>query len=559
MTQLALHPGRTELDGGGARSGGSTTLWGVPWRANRTAKWALYLVVCVTALVAGCGSGTPNATAPPGPFPASDLPPEPSDYWPTGGWRTSPPEEQGVDSELLLQMLDTILERGHNIDSLSVVRNGYLLADVSFYPFNQDGNEVHIVHSCTKSITSALIGIAIAQGHIEGVDQPVLDFFPDRTVANVDADKKSMTLAHVLTMSSGLRCRDSYLYDWRGLNEMRASGDWVQHMLDLPMAEPPGTRFEYCNGGSYLLAAILQETTGETALDFARQHLFGPLGITQVEWPSSPQGVNVGWGEMRLRPHDMAKIGYLYLSGGRWDGQQVVPADWVAASTTRRVAAGTLSDGYGYQWWVDAAGYYMALGYAGQFIFVLPERNMVVVFTSGLSPQDFYIPETLLNDYIIPAARSAGPLPENPDGVARLEARIKDAATARPESALPLPEMARRVSDRAYVFEDNALDFKRFSLAFEEGEAWFKLSFRDKQIEVRVGLDGVFRRTQSAGYLRAYKGAWTTDDTFFMFYKIVGYAENGSLEMDFDGDMATVRFHEVTTGRSATMVARSQH
>jgi CubicO group peptidase (beta-lactamase class C family) len=251
-------------------------------------------------------------------------------------------------------------------------------------------------------------------------------------VANVDSRKRAMTLEDLLTMSSGLDCQDSYLYRWRGMSEMRRSVDWVQHMLDLPMAHEPGAHFEYCNGGSYLLAAIVQQASGTSALDFGREHLFGPLGIEEVEWPASPQGINLGWGDMRLQPRDMAKFGYLYLQHGVWDGQQVVPAWWVDASTQAQVSAGTLADDYGYQWWVDAGDYYMALGYAGQVIVVVPELEMVVVFTSDLEERDFFVPETLLRTYILPAAVKSGSLPENPEGVARLQALTEAVASPRP-------------------------------------------------------------------------------------------------------------------------------
>jgi CubicO group peptidase (beta-lactamase class C family) len=332
-----------------------------------------------------------------------------------------------MDSEKLAAMLDTIRKRGHDVDSVSVIRHGYLVIDAYVYPFQPDTK--HVIHSCTKSIISALVGIAIDEGYIKGVDQSVLDLFPERTAANLDADKGAMTLEHVLTMATGLECHDSYLYRWRGLQQMRESRDWVQFMLDLPMAEAPGTRFEYCNGASFLLSAIIQETTGMTALAFAEKHLFGPLGISDVTWPSNPQGITIGWGELRMKPHDMAKIGYLYLNGGRWEGEQIVPAAWVEASTRQQIPAGTLSDGYGYQWWVDDASYHMALGYAGQYIVVVPDKDMVVVFTSNLSEQNFFVPETLLNTFIIPAAESSAPLPSNPDGVMLLESRIKALAT----------------------------------------------------------------------------------------------------------------------------------
>jgi len=319
-------------------------------------------------------------------------------------------------------MFETIQEQDYDIDSVTIIRNGYMVADATVYPFQPDSR--HIIHSCTKSIISALIGIAIDEAHIESIDQPILDLFPERTVANLDAEKKVMTLEHVLMMASGWECRDSYLYRWHGLHEMEQSGDWVQFMLDLPMAEVPGSRFEYCNGGSFLLSAIIQETTGTSAAEFAEAHLFGPLGISDVLWPSNPQGITIGWGDLRMRPHDMAKIGYLYLNKGQWEGQQIVPAAWVATSTRKHISA-TLQDGYGYQWWIADNGVYMALGYAGQFIFVAPEKALVVVFTSELEERDFYIPQELLNDFIIPAAESSTPLPANPDGVALLKARIE--------------------------------------------------------------------------------------------------------------------------------------
>jgi CubicO group peptidase (beta-lactamase class C family) len=175
-------------------------------------------------------------------------------------------------------------------------------------------------------------------------------------------------------------------------------------MLDLPMAEPPGTRFEYCNGGSFLLSAIIQETTGMSAREYAMENLFGHLDINDMYWPSNPEGISIGWGEMHLKPHDMAKIGMLYLNEGKWEGKQVIPAAWVEASTRMHLPA-TLSDGYGYQWWVDEGGYFMALGYKGQFIYVVPEVELVVVFVSNLAESDFFVPEILLNDYILPAVK----------------------------------------------------------------------------------------------------------------------------------------------------------
>ena len=342
-----------------------------------------------------------------------------SDYWPTDGWRMSAPEDQGMHSNVLADMLEKVQESGHNIDSISIVRNGYLVSDAYFYPYPRD--QKHVIHSCTKSIMSALIGIAVDKRYIKDVNQPIMAFFPNKTPLNLDERKQSITLENLLTMASGLKCRDSYRYKWVGLTEMRSSNDWIQYMLDLPMAEPPGQRFEYCNGASFLLSAIIQKTTHMKTLDFARKHLFGPLGISDIRWKTNPQGIDIGWGEMGLKPHDMAKIGWLYLNKGRWGNQQIIPAEWIEVSTRGHIEA-TLFSHYGYQWWVDADGYFMAVGYRGQFIFVVPDKNMVVVFTSYLSGSDFFIPKQLLGRYIIPAAISTSPLPSNPDGKQRLDA-----------------------------------------------------------------------------------------------------------------------------------------
>jgi len=346
--------------------------------------------------------------------------------YPIEGWQISTPEEQGMRSQRLAEMMEHVKKNNFSIDSILIVRNGYVVLDAYFYPFSK--GQKHIIHSCTKSIMSALIGIAINKGYINNVNQPITDFFPDKEFANMDDLKKSITLEDLLMMASGLKCRDSYLYYWVGLFEMRNSTDWAQYVLDLPMSEAPGEKFEYCNGVSYLLSLIIQNTTRMKTLDFARKHLFGPLGIVDVGWATNPQGVDIGYGEMWLKPHDMAKFGWLFLNKGRWGNKQILPSAWVEVSTSGHIGA-TLFDQYGYQWWVDSAGFYMAVGYKGQFIFVVPEKNIVVVFTSDLPGGSFPIPR-FFHNYIIPAAEAAKPLPPNTAEQARLGAILKSVAKA---------------------------------------------------------------------------------------------------------------------------------
>jgi CubicO group peptidase (beta-lactamase class C family) len=334
-----------------------------------------------------------------------------------------------MDSEKLSEMLAETLDEKYHLDSLTIIRNGYMVLDAYFYPFKKDAR--HIIHSCTKSITSAAFGIAVDRGYIKDLDQPLYQIFPEREIAGLDEVKRAITLKHLLTMTSGLQTEDSYIYRWRGLNEMVQTDDWVQFVLDRPMAERPGTRFEYSNCVTFLLSAIIQKTTGMNTFEFLQNYLFDPLEVSDVKWETSPAGVSVGYGAMSLRPHDMAKIGWLYLNKGRWGDRQIVPEEWVTDSTRKHIDA-TLFDGYGYQWWVTPGKYYAAVGYNGQFIFVVPDKKMVAVFTSVLDGNDFFIPEEQLNRYVIPAVVSDNPLPENASRAVRLKGLIDKCAESQP-------------------------------------------------------------------------------------------------------------------------------
>jgi CubicO group peptidase (beta-lactamase class C family) len=506
-------------------------------------RWMLPVAVIVLA------SGMLDTSAP-----AQGTPP----YWPTEGWRVSTPEEQGMDSARLVAMFDAVEKADYALHSVLIVRHGYLVTEAYRYPYDQA--TPHDVRSCTKSVISALIGIAIQQGHVAGVDQRVLDFFPERAVANLDDAKRSITVENLLTMSSG--------FDWPGgilepiLGEWTRSDNWVQFVLDRPLADPPGTRFVYNTGGSHLLSAILQETTGVTALEFAQQNLFGPLGISPGRWESDPQGINVGGAWLRLTPRDMAKFGYLYLNGGQWDGQQVVPADWVATSTHEHIRAGGqwLSDGYGYQWWIDQAGYYMALGYGGQYIVVVPDRDLVVVFTSGLPTQDFFAPETLLNTFILPAVQSSAPLSPNPAAVADLEAGIRTFAHREASAVPPLPETARRVSGQVYAFDPNDEGWESLRLDFADEADTAQVTLDG--IPLTVGLDRVFRLNDTPRPLIGYwddpvaaRGAWKSDAVFAVDAQPVGVPESYTLTLAFDSAEVRIRLRENVTGRGDSLKA----
>jgi len=537
---------------------------------GRLARWKwLVAIACVVLLAGACSDAeSPTSATPaiivsvptssaPTPAPTSTTMPTSqspevaeSAGWPTEGWPVSTPEEQGIDSGVLVDLVDRVVAV-HGIDSLTVIRNGYLVLDTVVYPFPADTG--HIIHSCTKSITATLIGIAIAQGLLDGVDVPVVELLADAAPVTVDDLKASMTVEDLLTMSTGLECRDSYLYDWQGMVEMQASDEWAAHVLALPMSEEPGTRFEYCNGSSLLLSAILSEVTGKPAAEYATEVLFEPLGISDVWWPATPDGITIGWGELVLRPPDMAKIGYLYLRNGEWDGAQLVPQQWIEAATSAHIAAETLSDGYGYQWWIDDAGYAMAQGFGGQYIIVVPDQDLVVVFTSGLFGERQGQPEQFTTEYVLSAVSSNAPLPPNSDAQARLAAAVAAARTGPEPANIEMPEMAAAVDGIRYEFRTNELGAGWFMIRFGGDSAVLMTEDVDGPTELEVGLAGRFV-TDEAVPVTA-RGTWRGVDTFVIEYQVIGQVERGTLEFTFEGDVAHVKSVERATGVVETSVA----
>ncbi len=351
----------------------------------------LILLLLLAASLAACQPATHI------PAPATNNSNSTGPYWPTQGWRTSTPEQQGMDSSLLAQAVEKVTQDSISLFSLLVIRNGYIVSETYFQ--GATAGQRREIYSCTKSFTSTLVGIATDQELIKGLKPTVLSFFPNREFKNLDADKQAMTLENVLTMNTGLAWEEgdpSY-------QKLYSSQDWAGFMLDLPMAAKPGTRFNYCSGCSHLLSAIVQQKTGNTAA-FARKYLFEPLGITSYQWNTDSQGIPIGGWGLELTPREMAKLGYLFLHDGTWDGTQVVSNSWVQAATAKHTDSdGNL--GYGYQWWTYTKyGAYAALGRYGQTVFVVPNLNLVIVTTARSEPNHDRI-FGLIDNYIVPAVK----------------------------------------------------------------------------------------------------------------------------------------------------------
>jgi len=333
------------------------------------------------------------------------------EYIPSEDWRTCKPEEVGMDSEILSELDAKILEhidKGVDIHSVLIVKEGYITAE-KYYSEEYTQDSLHPTFSCTKSITSALTGIAIDNGFIEDENEKVLSFFPDIEIENAENGKEDMTIKHALMMSCGLEWNEfqiSYDDDLNDYNQMIMSGDRTTYILNKEMNSLPGEEFCYNTGISHILSEIIQRTSNTRTDSFAVEHLFQHIGIKNFKWFVEPNGVPAGGHGMSLTARNMAKFGYLYLKMGKWGNKQIVPEQWIDKTFNTTITANSLKSRYGYHWWIGSNNTYCAIGYSGQWIMVVPEKDMVVVFNNNFDDDvQWQIPEALYQDYIIKAVK----------------------------------------------------------------------------------------------------------------------------------------------------------
>ena len=347
--------------------------------------------------------------------------------WPTQAWPVSTPDKLGLDTSMLSQ-LDADIAAGKygNTDGLLIVRHGQIAFDRAYphdydkiyaeqaktasalnphdfggpynyfnpwwHPYYRRG-ELHSLQSVTKTITSITIGAALARGEFPSIDTPVLKYFPGGTVANVDERKRRMTVRHLLTMTAGLDWNESLPYsDPKNTGTlMEAGSNWVQYTIDRPMSDEPGARFNYNSGATMLLAHIFRQATGQDLEEYAAKRVFAPLGIVSYFWKRAPEGLPDAEGGLYLDRHDLAKIAYLYLKNGAWDGKQVVSAAWVKESLTRAIAVSRSGQKqgsgvqYGFKWWLYPYGKddprlaFGGSGFGGQVPLAIPGYDLVLV------------------------------------------------------------------------------------------------------------------------------------------------------------------------------------
>jgi len=400
------------------------------WRLAQACDRIVLGLVCLSVVLSACTSatlepltGSPTTVLQPTTAGASVHLQSPED------WLTTTPEAVGMDSQVLAEFITTLHKTDSGVNAVLIARHGSIALEAYFAPFAADSRQA--LFSCTKSVISALMGIALAEGALESLDQPVLSFFPEHIFANVDARKERMTLRHLLTMTAGLEWHEAAPYIDDSLGRMVRSSDWVQFILDQPMATEPGEVFNYNSGVSHLLSAIIQQTTGKTAHAYAEEKLFGPLGFPAIPWQIDPQGRSIGGWGLELTAREMAEIGYLYLHEGVWEGQQLIPAEWVRQSTTHHTGEENGRLGYGFQWWAIpelSPLAYSAIGRLGQYILVIPEQDLIVVFASADAQPDLI---TLVRTMILPAIQSNTSMPSDPEALQALQGILSEISRAQ--------------------------------------------------------------------------------------------------------------------------------
>ncbi|MBN2089789.1 serine hydrolase [candidate division KSB1 bacterium] len=331
------------------------------------------------------------------------------------GWDVAHITTQSIDLPLLEKFFNSIPKnKGHNIHSILIVKNNKLVLEEYFDQYNSQ--KKHDLRSVTKSITSLLLGIAIDKGFIESVDDPIIKYLPEyQSQINWNDQKDKITIRHLLSMSSGLACNDWDRKSKGQEDKMYKTDDWVRFALDLPMDTNPGDTSLYCTANVIILGAIISNATAQNLDDFSDKFLFKPLGITDYQWSyiKKTKKVDSG-GHLYLTPRSMAKIGQLILNKGKWGEEQIVSEKWIEQSIA--VHTQIQSVDYGYLWWKIPFGFkgekifsICATGNGGQYIMILPQLNLVTVFTGGnYNSEKAQVPFTIFQQIILPAQVDEG-------------------------------------------------------------------------------------------------------------------------------------------------------
>lgn len=442
--------------------------------------------------------------------------------WPGDDWARSSPEAQGVDSVAVARLFEDIARPGRRIDAVLLVRRGYLIAELVVAPY--DAGEPHDLRSITKSVVSTLVGVALQRGDLRSTKQRLGEFVD--LPPGADPRQQAITIEHLLDMRSGMAWRE-WPYDQHSdLLQMAASRDWLAYILARPMRDAPGERFWYSGAAPHLLSAALNRTTGQPLAAYAREHLFKPMSITLAPWLSDPQGLSIGDSALSLRPHDLARLGWLLIKDGVWRGQRLLPAGWLGELLADPPSHGlrnanALPPQFKRMWWVDlVVPMLQASGRYGQHLVLLPRQEaLLVVVAKAEDDGDAAIDmRRVVTENLLPALRASSALPPNPAGETALRQLIKSRSVTPPLKGMRPPASALALSGRRIRFEPNRQGISALELHFDahgQGRLFMAWGHRPgDSLERPFGADGHYSRSALTPWgIFATRATWRNERT----------------------------------------------
>lgn len=465
----------------------------------------------------------------------------------------STPEAEGVSSAGIISFLDAAAASPHEFHSIMILRHGKVVAEGWWNPYASDIK--HTMYSVSKSWTATAVGFAVSEKKLS-VEDKVISFFPNDLPDSVTPFLASLRVKDLLTMSVGQAPDPT--------GPVAVSDNWARTFLKTPILYQPGTKFLYNSAATYMLSAIVQKVTGEKIYDYLKPRLFDPLGISGIDWETSPQGVNVGGWGLRLKTEDMAKLGQLFLQKGSWNGKQVLPAAWVEEASTMKImqepdASQAKKDtndwvqGYCYQMWRCRNNAYRGDGAFGQYIIVMPEKDAVVIITSETANMQGEL--DLVWKYILPALEDKK-LPTDSKNLKTLKAKLAALALPAPPKTANA-ELEAKISGKKYGFISGARSWESLTLNFTNGVCHLTMNTDSAAHELNFG-NGKWEMGQTTKYgpylvamaqnnrkgLPAYKVdgayAWKDDKTLELTLRYVESPHLQTMVLNFDGDYVTI-------------------
>lgn len=485
------------------------------------------------------------------------APPPQAMVWPSAEWQVATPESVGLDSVRLKGVLELVQQHGWRVDSIQVVRHGKMVLDAYYYPYRP--GHLHDLRSVTKSVTSSLLGLSIAQGKWPDVNVPVLSQFPERKFEAVDAKKKAMTLGNLVDMRSGLSWFEFKLSsdEHSSFFQMYQTKDWFEYVLNQPMIWEPGGLFLYSGGNMDVLAALIGRAWHQPAREVAKEKLFKPIGISRFEWAGAdPDGNTIGDGTLGLTPRDMARLGLLWLHDGVWQGERLLPEGWTGKLFHDGVGF-RADNGYLYKrgFWIDSLkGYFRAWGRHGQIIMVDPSLDMIVVVTSKAVDSEDITSLHVMNEIRNMASENMS-IPENPSAQAELGTMLQKIAQPPKLHGDPSEIPAGRCG-KTWKLQNNSLGLVSMRLEPDPVDSgsiiieWGLASGKPKRFS--CGLDGAYRfnpdadnyngTTEKVDCLLALRGRWAAPDSFELESQYLESAKYMNYHIVFRNDNIIVNY-----------------